>query len=239
MRLRKIESFQPTKSQIDRQKPAKGLPKPVKFLLFILIMFSPLVIWKAMTYNSVYANGIVMGQLELEMAGLEFSKILSDVDGEITELPAQKGQRVNRGSLLAVIKTAGDDKTDYVEIRAGDEELIVADNKKVGDFVKKGDEIYGVLPVGTYWIEAFVPEKYMGEVSMDKEAEIYTTSPRKKFKGKIDSISAEVETMPKMFSRYNFSPKRVFVVRISLTDESIPAGLLKFGMTVKCKIHKK
>jgi len=173
------------------------------------------------------------------MAGVEFKKIRSSRDGEIIELPAQKGGRVEKGSLLAVIKTEKDGKTDLVEMRSEHEELIVGENRKVGDFVKKGDVIYAVLPVGTYWVEAFVPERYMSEVSIEKKAEVYTISPRKKLKGKIDSISAEVEAMPKMFSRYHFSPKRVFIARISLTDKNIPPDLLKFGMTVKCKIYKK
>lgn len=239
MRLRKIEAFQPTKSQVERQRPKKGLPKIAKFLIFILIMFSPVFIWKALTYNAVYANGIVMGQLELEMAGVEFSKITSGVDGEITELYAEKGQRVERESLLAVIKTEKNGEIGYVKVRSHGEEVIIEKNKKVGDFVKKGDVIYGVLPVGMYWVEAFVPERYINEVSIGEKAEVHTISPRKKLKGKIDSVSAEVETMPKMFSRYHFSPKRVFVARISLTDKNIPPGLLKFGMTVKCKIYKR
>ncbi len=239
MRLRKIESFQPTKNQLDRRTSKKGLPKSVKIFIFILIMFLPVLAWKALTYNAIYTNGIIMGQLELEMAGVEFLKIRSDVDGEIVELPSEKGHRVKNGSLLAVIKSEKEGKVDYVEMRSADEELIVSENRKVGDFVKKGDVIYGVLPVGKYWVETFVPERYINMVSIGKKADVYTISPRKKIEGKIDSVSAEVETMPKMFSRYHFSPKRVFTARISLTDKNIPPNLLKFGMTVKCKIHKR
>ena len=104
---------------------------------------------------------------------------------------------------------------------------------------KAGDVLYEVLPVGTYWIEAFVPEKYIGELFVGEKAVIYTISPRRKFTGKVDSISAEIETMPKMFSQYHFSPKRVFSARISLVDKEILPGILRFGMRVRCKIFKR
>ena len=99
--------------------------------------------------------------------------------------------------------------------------------------------IYGVLPVGAYWVEAFIPEKYIHQVRMGGKAVIFEGSSRKRFSGKIDSVSAEIETMPKMFSMYHFSPKRVFTARISLTDKEIPPDILKFGMRVKCKIYKR
>ena len=242
MRLRKIEAFKLNKTQLERQKPKKGLSKPVKFIIFVLIMLSPLIVWKAITFNAVYANGIVMGQLELEMTGVKISKILSGVDGEITELYGEKGQRVKEGSVLAVIKVKpaeGSHEYDSVEIRSQGDEVIVSKRREIGDFVKNGDVVYGVLPVGTYWIEVFIPEKYIDQLYIGQKAIVFTSSPRRKFAGKVDFISAEVETMPKIFSPYHFSPKRVFVARISLADKNMPPGLLKFGMTVKCKMYKK
>ncbi len=239
MRLRKIEAFDPTKTQTERQKPKKALPKYIKFLIFILIMFSPVFIWKALTFNAISCNGIVMGQLELELGKVAVSEIKAPVDGAVSELYANSGSRVQKGSLLAVIKSEKDGTEAVIDIRASEEWVIISEVRRVGDYVKAGDVLYEVLPVGTYWIEAFVPEKYIGELSVGGKAFVYTISPRKKFTGKVDFISAEVETMPKMFSQYHFSPKRVFGARISLVDKKIPPGLLRFGMRVRCKIFKR
>ncbi|MDP8299195.1 MAG: HlyD family efflux transporter periplasmic adaptor subunit [Candidatus Tantalella remota] len=241
MRLRKIEAFNPTKTQAERQKGKKGLPKTAKFLIFILVMASPFIIWKAMTFNAIYSNGIVMGQLELEMGKLTASEITSPVAGEITELYAETGDRIEKGSLLAVIEPTAlpEEKSSRANIRAKAEEVIVNKYRKVGDTVAKGDAVYGTLPVGAYWVEAFVPEKYINQLSIGKRAQVFTPSSRNKFNGRIDAVSAEIETMPKMFAKYYFSPKRVFRVRISFTDKKIPPDFLKFGMTVKCKLYKR
>jgi len=239
MRLRKIEGFDPNKAQIERQKPKKALPKYIKFLIFLLIMFSPVFVWKALTFNTISCNGIVMGQLELELGKVVISEIKTSVDGKISELYANRGSRVQKGSLLAVIKSEKDGREVITDIRASEEWVIISEVKRVGDYIKTGEVLYEVLPVGLYWIEAFVPEKYMGEISMGKRALVYTISPHKRFTGKIDFISAEIETMPKMFSQYHFSPKRVFSARISFVDKKIPPGALKFGMRVKCKIFKR
>ena len=237
--MRKIESFTPTKTQAERQKAKKSLPRAAKFLIFVLVMLSPLIIWKALTYNVIYCNGIVMGQMELELSDLNFTEIKSPAGGEIAELYAEKGDRVEGGSLLAIIKEIKDDGVNYVKIRAKNEAVIIDKNRRVGDFVAKDDTIYGVLPVGIYWIEAFVPEKYINQLFIGQKAVVFTGSPRRQFEGKIDFIAAEIESMPKMFSIYYYSPKRVFRARISLSGKKIPPGILKFGMSVRCKIHKK
>jgi len=237
MRLRKVEAFRPDQTQLKRQSPKKPIFGIIKFLIFILILLLPVAIWKSINYDLIRCNGIVMGQMELEMGELKSSQIISDLEGEIIELYAESGDRVQKGSLLAVIKPSEGGTTSHA-LRPENEVVVVNKNKRVGDFVKKGDVIYEVLPVGVYWIEAFVPEKYINQLSVGQKAQIYTTSPYKTCNGKIDFISAEVENMPKMFLQYYYSPKRVFRARISLVEQKMSLDFLKFGLAVKCKIFK-
>ncbi len=238
MRLRKVETFRPDQTQLKRQSPRKPILGIIKFLIFILILLLPVAIWKSINHDVIRCNGIVMGQMELEMGELKPSQIISGLEGEIVELYAESGDRVQKGSLLAIIKPSGGGTADHAYLRPENEVVVVSKNKKVGDFVKKGDVVYEVLPVGVYWIEAFVPEKYINQLSVGQKAQVYITSPYKIFNGKIDFISAEVENMPKMFLQYYYSPKRVFRARISLVEQKMPLDFLKFGLAVKCKIFK-
>ena len=238
MRLRKVETFTPGQTQLKRQSPKRPVLGIIKFLIFILILLLPVAVWKSINYDLIRCNGIVMGQLELEMGELKPAQITSDLEGEIVELYAESGDRVQKGSQLAVIKPSGGGRPGHVNLKLEQEVVVINKSKRIGDFVNKGDLIYEVLPVGVYWIEAFVPEKYINQISVGQKAQVYTTSPYKLFDGKVDFISAEVENMPKMFLQYYYSPKRVFRARISLVEQKVPLDFLKFGLAVKCKIFK-
>gem|GEM_PF-1542118 len=242
MRIRKIESFIPNKTQAERQtQSANPIPKMVKVLIFVIVLLAPLIIWKTANFGVVRCHGIVMGQLELGLEKLSLIDVKSSVDGEILELYAEKGDRVSTESTLATIRPATATPQEIasngiIKIKAHREMLIVDKLKKVGDTVKEGDAIYGVLPVGQYWIEAFIPEKLINHLQIGNQAVVSIPAARKKFRGKIDFISAEIETLPKMFARSFYRPTSVFRARISFLDKHIPQDILKIGMSVKCRI---
>ncbi len=239
MRLRKIEAFTVNKAQAERQSPKKGLPKIVKFVFFIIFLATPFVVWRFLTLDTLFVNGVVMGPMQLEMENMDLSSITSPIDGKISQLYAETGARVEEGSTIALIKASDEAGGLSKDIRASYEMVIVKKNKSVGDIVNKGDVIYSVTKPKRYWIDAFVPARFINNVRVGQEAEVWSSIKDKKIKGKIEFVYAEIDQMPKMFSRYYYLPEKVFKVRIFPLDASDDFNkYFKFGMSVHCKIFK-
>lgn len=151
--------------------------------------------------------------------------------------------------LLALRKTMGQLKEaltqveinlGYTRIAAPTDGVILRKVSEPGEVLSLGGVVGVMINPGDLYVKTYVPEKYIGRIRMDMQAEVVTDAyPGQPVAGYICYISDRAEFTPKEVQSYEERVKEVFAVKVCFSgrDSSAPAGkayydLLKKGMPV-------
>ncbi len=125
----------------------------------------------------------------------------------------------------------------YSEIYAPAAGWITSKNHEVGELAMPGIPIYTLSLLDKAYINVYVNETRIGEISLNDSAYlVIDTYPDKNFKGYVEFISPQAEFTPKNIQTKEERVKLVFEVRIRLDN---PEHVLKPGLPADVTIFTK
>lgn len=100
---------------------------------------------------------------------------------------------------------------------------------RVGDVVAANREVATLILVQDLWIRVYVAQPQLGDLKLGQEVQFHCDAvPGKTFRGQIEQINRSAEFTPRNVQTTEERVKRVFGVKVRLSDES---GELRPGMT--------
>ncbi len=126
----------------------------------------------------------------------------------------------------------------YSVVKAPSDGVILRKVSEPGEFVNAGGVIGVMINPESLYVKTYLPEPYLGRVSLGMEVDVYTdTYPEKAIKGVICHISDKAEFTPKEVQSRQERVKEVFATKICFPSEDKELyRLLKKGMPVDVKI---
>ncbi len=120
------------------------------------------------------------------------------------------------------------------EIRSPVEASLEIRHIEVGELALPGAILFSLIDLRQTYVQAYIPEKYMGRIKLGNGVEVLSDSyPDKIYKGRVDYISNEAEFAPKNIQTKEERLKLVYMIKSYLENS---AGELKPGMPVDVKI---
>lgn len=118
----------------------------------------------------------------------------------------------------------------YTEVTAPSDGIILRKVAEPGEVLSQGSVIGIMIDPEDIYIRTYVPEKYIGRMQIDMNAEVVSDAyPEHSFKGSVCYISDRAEFTPKEVQSYEERVKQVFAVKICFSKRS--------GSTVKEKAY--
>ena len=104
-----------------------------------------------------------------------------------------------------------------------------------GEYIRPGVMLFSIIDPDKTYVKAYVPEKYLGNISIHSQVSVICDSfPDKIFEGNIDYISNQAEFAPKNIQTKEERLKLVFMVKSYIKNRD---RLLKPGMPVDVVIR--
>lgn len=197
-------------------------------------------------------------KLAFDLSFEENKVALSDVEKAKVALKKTEDSRIlinaKEQEILSMKKSLGqlkellqqaDINLGYTKIIAPVDGIILRKIAEPGEVISSGSVIGTMINPESIHIRTFVPEKYIGNLNNNIEAEIFTDAyPDKPIKGYVCYISDKAEFTPKEVQSYEERVKQVFAVKVciksSKTDETDKGiSILKKGMPVDVRFNIK
>lgn len=124
-------------------------------------------------------------------------------------------------------------KNEATKIYSPCEGVITKEFQLIGDFVRKGQEVFTMYDLSNVWVQAHVSESKIHCVRLEDTVQIKLSSyPNLKFSGKVFSISPAIY-------REEHSRSRLVPVRVSIHQDGEESKVsLRPGMIASIDIHK-
>lgn len=195
-------------------------------------------------------------KLAFDLASEENKVALTDVERAKVALKKAEDSRIlieaKKQEILSMKKSIGqlqellqqvDINLNYTKITAPVNGIILRKIAEPGEVISSGGVIGTMINPESIHVRTFVPEKYIGNINNNIEAEIFTDSyPDKPIKGFVCYISDKAEFTPKEVQSYEERVKQVFAVKVCIkslktgeTDSEI--SILKKGMPVDVRFN--
>jgi HlyD family secretion protein len=128
----------------------------------------------------------------------------------------------------------------YTQVNAPSDGIILKKVSEPGEIITPGSVIGVMINPGDIHIRTYVPEKHIGRISIDMQADVFADAyPGKPFAGRVCFISDKAEFTPKEVQSYEERVKQVFAVKICFSrkedpgsKEKTPYEVFKKGMPV-------
>jgi HlyD family secretion protein len=121
----------------------------------------------------------------------------------------------------------------YTKVKAPSDGVILRRIAEPGEIVPSGGVIGILIKPEDVYVKTFVPERYIGMISLDMEVEVVTDAYRDRpVHGYICYISDRSEFTPKEVQSYEERVKQVFAVKVCLKGDEEAYKILKKGMPV-------
>lgn len=195
-------------------------------------------------------------KLAFDLSSEENKVVLSDVEKAKVALKKAEDSRilinVKEQEILSMKKSLGqlkellqqvDINLGYTKIIAPVDGVILRKIAEPGEVVSGGSVIGTMINPESIHIRTFVPEKYIGNISNNIEAEIFTDAyPDKPIKGYVCYISDRAEFTPKEVQSYEERVKQVFAVKVCVKslkngEKDNKISILKKGMPVDVRFN--
>ncbi|MFH1026202.1 MAG: efflux RND transporter periplasmic adaptor subunit [Nitrospirota bacterium] len=192
-------------------------------------------------------------RLAYEISGEEVHVALKEVErAKVSLMKAEDSKKLVKAKereLLALSKSIGQLKEGlqqveiqigYTRINAPSDGVILKKVSEPGEVVTPGGVIGVMINPENIHIRTYVPEKYIGKININMEADVFADAyPDKPFTGNVCYISDKAEFTPKEVQSYEERVKQVFAVKIcfpqkedSASKNKTPYEVFKKGMPV-------
>lgn len=115
-----------------------------------------------------------------------------------------------------------------LEVRAPADSVVQAIELEPGDLTSPNAPVATLIPRGTLWIRAYLPEKWLGWVETDQEVQVAIDSfPDKRFPGRIVYIANQAEFTPSNIQTPEERSQQVYRIKVELPTGDTP---FKSGM---------
>ena len=197
-------------------------------------------------YKNLYAAGAV-SQQTMDSAQTRYDNTKAKLLAAEEDILSASNNKVADANLRA-LKAQRDQAALYLEytnIKAPNDGTVTNKNVDKGKFVQAGQPLF-TLVSDNIWIEANYKENQVGKMKVGQEVEIKIDAyPKKKFKGKIDSIQKASGAKSSLFPPENAVGSFVKIVqripvKIIFTEEIDPNEYnIVAGMSVEPKVKVK
>lgn len=139
-------------------------------------------------------------------------------------------------NLQSAIASLGIAKTNLndTKLYAPTDGTILTRVREPGAVVLESDPVYTLSIISPVWVRAYIPEPLFGAVKLGMEADIFTDTEGKIYKGKLGFISPVAEFTPKTVETTQLRTDLVYRVRIYAEN---PDWGLKQGMPVTVRLR--
>jgi multidrug efflux pump subunit AcrA (membrane-fusion protein) len=193
-----------------------------------IVTLSPEAVRNAAIESTVVTRGkidiplIVPGHIGFDLN--HTGRVTSTLDGRITQMNHDVGQRVQKGDVMALVDAP--DLLHALELKAPMSGRVVERHGTVGDLIDRTTALYTISDVTTLWCIANLNESDMPSVQAGQPATITVLPyPSDRFYGKVVRIGDSVN-----------EDTRTLEVRIEVQN---PADLLKAGMFANAALKTK
>ncbi len=115
-----------------------------------------------------------------------------------------------------------------MQIFAPSDSVLEVLSVKVGDVLAVNQEVATVLLTNHIWVRVFVPEPWLGKISLGEHVNVRVDSfPKKDFSGTVEQIARSAEFTPRNVQTVEERVKQVFGIKVRLDN---PEGKLRAGM---------
>jgi HlyD family secretion protein len=199
-------------------------------------------------------------KLSYELAREDWTAALKEAEkAQIAQAKAENLKKlvnVKKREILAMNKALGQMRESleqvninigYSQVKAPSDGTILRKVAEAGEVLFQGSVIGIMINPRDVHVKTYVPEKYVGRISMDMKADVFTDAyPDHPFSGVVCFISDKSEFTPKEVQSYEERIKQVFAVKICFSGKDTPMykgkkfyTILKKGMPVDVRFPVK